>query len=35
VGLQLTGRAFDEQTLFRAAGAYEEATGWWRRRPGA
>jgi aspartyl-tRNA(Asn)/glutamyl-tRNA(Gln) amidotransferase subunit A len=33
VGLQLTGRAFDEPTLFRAAGAYEQASGWWTRRP--
>ena len=33
VGLQLTGRAFDEVTLLAAGGAYEEATGWWKRRP--
>lgn len=33
VGLQLTGRAFDEITLFAAGGAYEAATGWWKRRP--
>jgi aspartyl-tRNA(Asn)/glutamyl-tRNA(Gln) amidotransferase subunit A len=33
VGLQLIGRAFDEATLFRAAWAYEDATGWHRRRP--
>jgi aspartyl-tRNA(Asn)/glutamyl-tRNA(Gln) amidotransferase subunit A len=33
VGLQLTGRAFDEVTLFAAGGAYEAATGWWKRRP--
>jgi aspartyl-tRNA(Asn)/glutamyl-tRNA(Gln) amidotransferase subunit A len=33
VGLQLTGRAFDEPTLFKAAGAYEQANAWWRRRP--
>jgi len=32
-GLQLTGRAFDEVTLFAAAGAYEAAMNWWKRRP--
>ena len=33
VGLQLLGRPFDEQTLFRAAYAYEQATDWHTRRP--
>jgi aspartyl-tRNA(Asn)/glutamyl-tRNA(Gln) amidotransferase subunit A len=33
VGLQLTGRAFDEPTVLRTAGAYEQATDWWTRRP--
>jgi len=28
IGLQLTGRAFDEATLLRAADAYETATNW-------
>jgi aspartyl-tRNA(Asn)/glutamyl-tRNA(Gln) amidotransferase subunit A len=33
IGLQLTGRPFDEATLFRVAGAYEAATDWRRRPP--
>jgi aspartyl-tRNA(Asn)/glutamyl-tRNA(Gln) amidotransferase subunit A len=33
VGLQLVGRPFDEATLCRAGHAYEQAAGWWRRRP--
>ncbi len=33
IGLQLTGRAFDEATLLRAADAYERDTGWWRTHP--
>ncbi|MBX6350430.1 MAG: Asp-tRNA(Asn)/Glu-tRNA(Gln) amidotransferase subunit GatA [Clostridia bacterium] len=33
VGLQLIGPAFAEETLFRAAGAYQDATSWHRRRP--
>jgi aspartyl-tRNA(Asn)/glutamyl-tRNA(Gln) amidotransferase subunit A len=33
LGLQLTGRAFDEQTVFRVAYAYQQATDWHRRRP--
>jgi aspartyl-tRNA(Asn)/glutamyl-tRNA(Gln) amidotransferase subunit A len=35
VGLQLIGRPHDEATLLRVARAYEEATGWHRRRPAA
>jgi aspartyl-tRNA(Asn)/glutamyl-tRNA(Gln) amidotransferase subunit A len=33
VGLQLTGRAWDEATLLRAGDAYERLTGWAKRRP--
>ena len=33
VGLQLTGRAFDEATLLRAADAYQRATSWQASRP--
>ena len=33
LGLQLIGRPFDEATLLRAGHAYEQAAGWWRRRP--
>ena len=33
VALQLIGRPFDEATLLRAGHAYEQAAGWWRRRP--
>ncbi len=33
VGLQLTGRAFDEATLLRAADAYERDAPWWQREP--
>src|SRR6185295_6460273 len=29
IGLQFTGRAFDESTLLRAADAFERATDWW------
>ena len=32
-GLQLIGRALDEQTLFRAADAYQRATDWHTRAP--
>jgi aspartyl-tRNA(Asn)/glutamyl-tRNA(Gln) amidotransferase subunit A len=35
VGLQLTGRMNDEPMLMRVADAYEQETGWWRRRPAA
>jgi aspartyl-tRNA(Asn)/glutamyl-tRNA(Gln) amidotransferase subunit A len=33
VGLQLTGRMFDEGTLLRVADAYERVTGWHREAP--
>jgi aspartyl-tRNA(Asn)/glutamyl-tRNA(Gln) amidotransferase subunit A len=33
VGLQLTGRLFDEETLLRVADAYERETGWWKAWP--
>jgi aspartyl-tRNA(Asn)/glutamyl-tRNA(Gln) amidotransferase subunit A len=33
IGLQLTGRPFDEATLLRAADAYERDTEWWTRQP--
>ena len=33
LSLQLVGHPFAEATLYRAADAYEEATGWTRRRP--
>jgi len=33
IGLQFIGRPFDEATLLRAAHAYEQATGWQKRRP--
>jgi aspartyl-tRNA(Asn)/glutamyl-tRNA(Gln) amidotransferase subunit A len=33
VGLQLTGRRFDEVTLLRMADAYERDTDWWQREP--
>jgi aspartyl-tRNA(Asn)/glutamyl-tRNA(Gln) amidotransferase subunit A len=33
VGLQLIGKAFDEETLFRAAHAYEQATEWHKALP--
>ena len=33
VGLQVVGRPFDEATVLRAGHAYEQAAGWWRRRP--
>ena len=33
VGLQLTGRFFDESTLFRVADAYERITDWHTRAP--
>jgi Asp-tRNA(Asn)/Glu-tRNA(Gln) amidotransferase A subunit family amidase len=34
IGLQLAGRPFDEETVLKAAHAYEQATEWhWRRPP--
>ena len=33
IGLQLAGRPFEDQTVLRAAYAYEQATDWRRRRP--
>jgi aspartyl-tRNA(Asn)/glutamyl-tRNA(Gln) amidotransferase subunit A len=33
IGLQLLGRHFDEESIIRAAYAYEQATEWHRRRP--
>jgi aspartyl-tRNA(Asn)/glutamyl-tRNA(Gln) amidotransferase subunit A len=33
VGLQVVGRPFDEATVLRVGHAYEQAAGWWRRRP--
>jgi aspartyl-tRNA(Asn)/glutamyl-tRNA(Gln) amidotransferase subunit A len=33
IGLQLTGRAWDEATLFRVAGAFEQATPWSHEHP--
>ena len=35
VGLQLTGRMFDEETLLRVADAYERATEWHKQTPAA
>ena len=33
IGLQLTGRMFDEATLLRSADAYQRDTGWHKARP--
>ena len=33
LSLQIMGRAFEDATVLRAAHAYEQATGWHRRRP--
>ena len=33
IGLQFTGRPFDERTLLRAADAYERDTTWWKQQP--
>jgi aspartyl-tRNA(Asn)/glutamyl-tRNA(Gln) amidotransferase subunit A len=35
VGLQLTGRMFEETTLLRVGEAYERETLWWKSRPHA
>lgn len=33
IGLQLIGRAFEEETMLRAAHAYEQATQWYLKKP--
>jgi aspartyl-tRNA(Asn)/glutamyl-tRNA(Gln) amidotransferase subunit A len=33
IGLQLTGRMFDEETVLRVADAYERETSWWQQEP--
>jgi aspartyl-tRNA(Asn)/glutamyl-tRNA(Gln) amidotransferase subunit A len=33
IGLQVLGKPFGEETLFRAAYAYEQATEWRTRKP--
>ncbi|OQW35918.1 MAG: aspartyl/glutamyl-tRNA amidotransferase subunit A [Nitrospira sp. SG-bin1] len=33
IGLQLIGRAFEEETIFRAARAYERSTQWYLKKP--
>jgi aspartyl-tRNA(Asn)/glutamyl-tRNA(Gln) amidotransferase subunit A len=33
IGLQLTGRRFDESMILRIADAYERETAWWREEP--
>jgi aspartyl-tRNA(Asn)/glutamyl-tRNA(Gln) amidotransferase subunit A len=33
IGLQMIGRHFDEESIFKAAYAYEQATDWRRRKP--
>jgi amidase len=33
VGLQITGRHHQDLAVLQVAHAYEDATGWWRRRP--
>jgi aspartyl-tRNA(Asn)/glutamyl-tRNA(Gln) amidotransferase subunit A len=33
IGLQLIGKHFDEATLLKAAYAYEQSTGWYKRKP--
>jgi len=33
VGMQITGRPFDESTVLRVAHAYEQNAGWFHRRP--
>jgi len=33
IGLQLTGRRFDESTMLRIADAYERETSWWKQAP--
>ena len=33
VGMQILGKPFNEDILFRIGYAYEQATGWWQQRP--
>jgi aspartyl-tRNA(Asn)/glutamyl-tRNA(Gln) amidotransferase subunit A len=33
LAFQIVGRPFDEATVLRAGAAYEQAAGWYRRRP--
>jgi aspartyl-tRNA(Asn)/glutamyl-tRNA(Gln) amidotransferase subunit A len=33
IGLQLTGRQFDEATVLRIADGYERETEWWKQEP--
>jgi aspartyl-tRNA(Asn)/glutamyl-tRNA(Gln) amidotransferase subunit A len=33
IGLQIAGKPFDEQTIFRAAYSYQQMTGWHKHRP--
>jgi len=33
VGMQILGKPFSEETLFRVAYAYEQTTGWQKQRP--
>ena len=33
IGLQLTGRAFEEATILRLADAYERDAAWWTKQP--
>ncbi|HXX80381.1 MAG TPA: Asp-tRNA(Asn)/Glu-tRNA(Gln) amidotransferase subunit GatA, partial [Thermodesulfovibrionales bacterium] len=33
IGMQLIGRHFDEETILRVAYAYEQATGWHKKKP--
>jgi aspartyl-tRNA(Asn)/glutamyl-tRNA(Gln) amidotransferase subunit A len=33
LGMQITGKAFDESTVLRAAHAYEQDAKWFERRP--
>ena len=33
IGLQLLGKHFDEESILRASFAYEQATGWYKKRP--
>ena len=34
IGLQMIGKHFDEEAIFKAAYAYEQSTDWHRRKPG-